>query len=504
MEDGHCPQCRREGTAGEPCTSPGCRLRRYHLVPASYATDLDLDDPMLGRVVADFLVVGVLGSGGFGNVHHVLQLPLRSRPVQGALKRLRPTSASGSSMDPRDHGALLQRFESEADALASLSHPNIVRLLKAGLDGDTPYLVLELVADAETLEREIDDHARHGTTLTELEVFAITDQILNALEAAHAQGIVHRDIKPGNVMLQRVAGYDVFVRVLDFGLAKFIAESSETQRVMGTLDYMAPEQLRGKDIGAWTDLYALGLLVLRMLTGRTAFSADRVVLVNEKLDPRYDPVRSALGERDLDPEKVAFLRRAVAHDRHDRYATVQLFRKAFHLAFQPAPKDRQRRVVRTRDLTHAVESPESTLPALLGQGADLIQLAPAPAPAPEPELAPVVRLPTPRELPAAKPFVPNTGPRARPDPTPIPSPSPSPPPAASGQRWPLLEAVERSRSRRGYDLPFPTPRTPAPGPTPDPHAPPGTTARHGVDPRQRQNPRGLFDTVDADDETKGR
>ncbi|MCC6625613.1 MAG: serine/threonine protein kinase [Deltaproteobacteria bacterium] len=462
---------------------------------------------MLGRVVADFLVVGVLGSGGFGNVHHVLQLPLRSRPVQGALKRLRPPSGTGSNIDARDHATLLQRFESEADALASLSHPNIVRLLKAGLDGDTPYLVLELVADAETLEREIEDHVRSGSTLTDIEIFAITDQILNALEAAHEQGIVHRDIKPGNVMLQRVAGYDVFVRVLDFGLAKFISESSETQRVMGTLDYMAPEQLRGKDIGPWTDLYALGLLVLRMLTGRTAFSADRVVLVNEKLDVRYDPVRCALGERDIDAEKAAFLRRATAFDRHERYASVTLFRKAFHGAFQPSPRDRQRKVVRTRDLAHAVDTPEASLPQLLGSGAEIIQLGAVPsmpAPEPEPAPAPVVRLATPRELPAATPLLPLSSVRQRLEPLAPPAPPSGPPAPASGQRWPLLEAVEKSRTRRAYDLPMPASRMPASvpaGPAPDARGAAVNTARHGPDARTRGT-KSMSDTVDAHDDTK--
>ena len=126
MESGRCPHCHRDGPAGEPCASPGCALRRYHYVPASFVPELsklggDDDDPLLGRVVADFLVVGVVGSGGFGNVHHVLQLPLRARPVQGALKRLK-LGLEHQGVDPKKaQGVLAQEaahYQSLLDALS--------------------------------------------------------------------------------------------------------------------------------------------------------------------------------------------------------------------------------------------------------------------------------------------------------------------------------------------------------------------------------------------------
>lgn len=398
MESGRCAQCHGEGVAGEPCVSPGCRLRRYHYVPAAFVTATPSDDVMLGRVVADFMVVGVVGSGGFGHVHHVLQLPLRGRPVQGALKRLR---VGGDG----ERATLLQRFESEADALASLSHPHIVRLLKAGFDGETPYLVIELVTDAVTLEREIDDH--RGQPMPDDEIGAIIGQTLNALEAAHAQGIVHRDVKPGNIMLQQVAGYEVFVRVLDFGLAKFIAEGSQTERVMGTLDYMAPEQLRGKDIGPWTDLYALGLVLLTMLAGRPAFSPERAVLVGEKLDPNFDPVGRALGTRLIDASKVAFLRTATAFDRNARYRDVAAFRRAFMDVFGRART--ARKLARTRDLSVVPAPREIVAPQ---------RISPAP-----PSVAPQ---------------------RA----TPIVAPQRTAPQPAGSKVWPLLAAVEQTRDMR--------------------------------------------------------
>lgn len=373
MIDGRCIHCGLLGPAGDPCESAVCRIRKNHFIPISHAADPHLDDPLIGRIVGGFLVVGVLGSGGFGNVHHVLQLPLRTRPLQGALKRLRPAGTSATAA--RSHELLVERFESEADALASLSHPNIVRLLKTGLEGDVPFLVLELVTDAETLERTLDDHRQHGLTLPESDTIAIVDQLLNALEAAHDKGIIHRDVKPGNLMLQRVAGYDIFVRVLDFGLAKFIAESSDTQRVMGTLDYMAPEQLRGRDIGPWTDLYALGLLLLAMTTGRPAFSPERAVLINEKLDPAYDPVARATVGRDFDAARLMFLRKAISHDHRQRHQSVAAFRKSFHDAFGTSHR-RERKLVPTRELT-SVQA-DSPRPRTGNRGAQVIALKTGP------------------------------------------------------------------------------------------------------------------------------
>ena len=444
----------------------------------------DLDDPMLGRVVADFLVVGVLGAGGFGNVHHVLQLPLRARPVQGALKRLRPPSAASRAADDsrewQDRDATLRRFESEADALASLSHPNIVRLLKAGLDGDVPYLVLELVTDAETLEKELDDHARQGAPMTEPEAIAIIEQALSALEAAHAQNIVHRDVKPGNIMLQRVAGYDVFVRVLDFGLAKFMGDPTGTHRVMGTLGYMAPEQLRGADIGPWTDLYAMGLVLLAMLTGRYGFSTEHAVLVNEKLDATYDPVARALGGRDIAADKAAFLRRAVAHRRHDRYPNVAAFRRALREAFGARDK---RKPGRTRELGHPVLS---VVPPWEQPTEILTDLPPRAA-----------RSRTSQRPAATEP----TATRSSPPATTAPAAPTNAAPSQSAGRWPLLAAIDRARATRPL-APAEPPARPVPGAA---NSGP-ITERHGD---AHANPRGYIDTIDeraderADDRGEG-
>jgi serine/threonine protein kinase len=118
----------------------------------------------------------------------------------------------------------------------------------------------------------------------------VLEQVLNALEAAHALDIVHRDIKPDNVMLQSVPGDPCFVRVLDFGLARFLESQRETSLLLGTPAFMAPEQVTREGIGPWTDLYALGVLAFEMLTGRRPFDGETPQeVLAKKLDPDFDP-----------------------------------------------------------------------------------------------------------------------------------------------------------------------------------------------------------------------
>jgi hypothetical protein len=154
-------------------------------------------------------------------------------------------------------------------------------------------------------------------------------QILNALEAAHSRSIVHRDVKPENVMLQEVSGDPWFVKVLDFGLAKFVEERTETSLMVGTPAYMAPEQITRRNIGPWTDLYAVGVLAFRLITGRLPFQGDSAQETYAmKLDATYDPLSQAAG-CDLPPLLAGFLRQAMARDPESRFRTAAEFRKAF-------------------------------------------------------------------------------------------------------------------------------------------------------------------------------
>ncbi|MCA9520073.1 MAG: protein kinase [Myxococcales bacterium] len=280
-------------------------------------------DASIGMVIADFLIVRELGRGGFGRVYLALQLPLM---MKAALKLMNP-------VDDKLGATLIAKFESEARSLAQLNHPNIVRLLKYGSFESRPYMVMEFVDGACTLKDEISERILRGAVFEPAEVRVICEQLLNALESAHNRQIVHRDVKPENVMLQEVEGSPQFVRVLDFGLAKFLDKGDQTSLLIGTPAYMAPEQITRSNIGPWTDLYALGVIMFELITGRSPFTgASAAQMLAQKVDPQYDPM-SRLADLRLPPATSAFLGRAIAREPAQRFRSGAEFRRAMALFF---------------------------------------------------------------------------------------------------------------------------------------------------------------------------
>ncbi|MBA2304924.1 MAG: serine/threonine-protein kinase [Acidobacteria bacterium] len=217
-----------------------------------------------GSRIGRFEIIGPLGAGGMGEVYHARD-PRLDRHV--AIKVL-PT---GQATDP---GALA-RFEHEALSVAKLSHPNILAIHEFGRDGETVFVVTELV-DGETLRARL-----AGGPLPPRRAVACALQIARGMAAAHSRGIVHRDLKPENVMVTR----DDQVKILDFGLAKSVApmEAEVTQGVgaatdagivVGTVGYMAPEQVRGHAIDHRTDMFSFGAMLHEMLCGVRAFKGE--------------------------------------------------------------------------------------------------------------------------------------------------------------------------------------------------------------------------------------
>src|SRR5690554_2960278 len=150
---GTCPDCDGTGMVAAPCDERGCTKRGLHFISqkhweAAHRGEGDQPDPMIGQTVGDFLIVGILGSGGFGRVYLAFQSPLLR--LKGALKLI-----NVDTDDPEFSQALLRKFQSEAEVLAHLSHPNIVRLLKYGIHARRPYLVMEFVDGSRTLRDEI-------------------------------------------------------------------------------------------------------------------------------------------------------------------------------------------------------------------------------------------------------------------------------------------------------------------------------------------------------------
>ncbi len=329
--EGKCPGCDAAGPLGEACAEKGCTKRGYHFIPMDYWEAAHDDegahpDPVIGQLVGDFLAVAKIGAGGFGKVFLALQNPLFR--LKGALKLIEFPSENVMLTQ-----ALLEKFQGEAEALADLTHPNIVRLLKYGTHNKQPYLVMEFVDQGRTLRQEIQRRARAKSGFEHSELQTIFDQVLNGLAAAHEQNIIHRDVKPENVMLQSVVGNPFHVRILDFGTAKFVENRADTKWPLGSPSYMAPEQVNLKGIGPWSDLYAVTVMIFELLTGRRPFpGSTENEIVKNKLDESFDPLL-ALERFDFPRVVHSFLEKGLQSDPEDRYRDAEELRQAMTEVF---------------------------------------------------------------------------------------------------------------------------------------------------------------------------
>ena len=273
-----------------------------------------------GRVLDGRYVIGdPLGEGGMGIVYAARQSETQR---QVAIKVLRS--------EPHRLPEALERFRREARAAGLVGHDNICDVLDVGrLDDGTPYLVMPLLRG-----RTLGAVLREAGPLPVARVVDIGAQILSGLAAAHGAGIIHRDLKPENVFLVRMGDRDDFVKLLDFGISKSIdAPASDgaithTGSVVGTPFYMAPEQARGrKDLDARVDLYAVGVMLYRMTTGRLPFAGDgyNAIISSILVDP-YPPPGSL--RPDLPRALEAVILRAMDRDRHARFASAGEMRAA--------------------------------------------------------------------------------------------------------------------------------------------------------------------------------
>lgn len=266
-----------------------------------------------GQMLGKYRVLEPLGRGGMARVYRAYHAQL-DRYV--AVKVLRT--------DLLDDADFFDRFRREARAVAALRHPNIVQVFDYDVEDHISYMVLELLG-GDSLKTRMHDHRIRGERIPLGEAVRILCQVLDGLRYAHARGMVHRDVKPGNILLTK----DGRAVIADFGIARIVGADSDTVpgALLGTMSYMAPEQgLEGKS-DARSDLYSLGVVLYEMLTQRTPFDADTpaAVLMKHAQDPLPLP-------RDVEPsipepfERVVL--KALAKDPGDRYADARTMGQA--------------------------------------------------------------------------------------------------------------------------------------------------------------------------------
>ena len=298
---------------------------------------------VIGRDIAGrYRLIAKLGEGGMGAVYRAEQISLK-RTV--AVKLLRP-DVVGNQM-------VLRRFNAEAEAVAKLNHPNTVNIYDFGQDTDgTLFIAMEYI-EGRSLRQVI----HHEAPLAPRRALAIALQVAASLADAHARAIVHRDLKPDNVMLQDRGRERDIARVLDFGIAKLRDDTRATQPpqltqqgdMLGTPQYMAPEQIRGEQIDGRTDIYALGCLLYELVTGRLPHEAPTVLaMLSKHLLEQPVPPSQRRPELGLPIGLDLLILGAMAKDPGARPPTMEALGEhiaALHAMQPPDPRSAQRSAV---------------------------------------------------------------------------------------------------------------------------------------------------------------
>lgn len=243
-------------------------------------------DELIGTMLGNYRILAPLGQGGMARVYTAHQENL-DREV--AVKVLPPWYAADRSF--------VERFNLEAKLVARLSHSNIVMVHDAGEQNGHIYIVMQLI-DGGTLKQRLDQLQALGRTMDVVEANQIFKQLASALTYAHERGIIHRDVKPVNVLMDQ-SGRPI---LSDFGIAKVLASTQEQLTRpgagVGTPEYMSPEQCRGEQVGACSDIYALGVMLFEALTGRTPFLGDNYPALAHshiyEMPPRPSSINSRL------------------------------------------------------------------------------------------------------------------------------------------------------------------------------------------------------------------
>jgi serine/threonine protein kinase/Tfp pilus assembly protein PilF len=383
-----CPECQADNSDDSRfCRKCATPLPQPVSEEMAGAATLAYPSPSLelipGTTFADrYLVIEELGKGGMGKVYKVLDKVVNERV---ALKLIKPEIAADKKT--------IDRFQNEIRITRRITHKNVCRMYHLGREKDTFYITMEFIR-GENLKKII----RMTGELTLEATLSIAQQVCNGLIEAHRLGIVHRDLKPQNIMIDE----DGDVRIMDFGIASSIETKGATVpgTMIGTPEYMSPEQIDGSEVDARSDLYSLGIIIYELLTGKTPFSGDTPwsVAFKHKNDRPHDP-------RELNPAIPESMSRVILKclekQKEERYQSAEELLaglvKIGEPRTRPETRSRTRTVTVVRRSLAKISRKKSAIRAIAG-GACLVALAvllgkfvlkrtPAPPPGERPKMA---------------------------------------------------------------------------------------------------------------------
>ncbi len=307
---------------------PGCGVPRLnnarfcHECGAPLPVETGGGDPMIGRVIGNLRVLSVIGQGGMGKVYRAEHVKLK-RVV--CIKTLLPQAA--------EQDTLIQRFEREGLAMATLKHPNIVSVIDYGKTDDGIFYIAMEYVEGRTLRMIL----KEESPVQPDRAINLALQILSALDEAHANGLVHRDLKPGNVMVGRLRDGTEQVKVLDFGIAKIVGETgkqslTQTGMMCGTPGYMAPEQILGEELDGAADLYSAGVLLYELTVGKRLFTGTSDVELAQRHLVQVPAAPSTVSKVPVPAQLDAVILKSLEKTREKRFKTAVEFKRELELA----------------------------------------------------------------------------------------------------------------------------------------------------------------------------